>query len=101
MRIILLFGFPLGIRDGLSVDVHGRLNVGLSQQFLLHLHVHAQRTQHGRVGVTEGVPADLDVRDSEGQCAARSGRVQPTDCARSPAQKHKILMARRTGSESV
>jgi hypothetical protein len=42
----------------LRVDVHGCPNVRVTQQFLVHLHVHTKRSEKSRVRVTKCVPTD-------------------------------------------
>jgi hypothetical protein len=41
--------FPHRLWDRLRVDVHGCPNVRVTQQFLLHLHVHTKRSEKSRV----------------------------------------------------
>ena len=50
--------FPHRLWDRLRVDVHGCPNVSVAQQFLLHLHVHTERSEKSRIRVTECVPAN-------------------------------------------
>jgi hypothetical protein len=47
------------IRDRLRINVHRGPDVGTPQQLLRHLDIGSGAGQHGRVGVTERVPADL------------------------------------------
>ena len=50
-------GRALLFADRLSVDVHRGSHIGVPQQFLLNLHIHAKQSEHGAVGVPKRMPS--------------------------------------------
>ena len=50
--------FPKVFRYVLRIYVQRSADIGVPQQFLLHLHVNPQVTQHGRVRMPERVPTN-------------------------------------------
>src|ERR1700731_55238 len=48
-------GCPFLFADCLSLNVHRRSHIGVSQQFLLYLQVHPELSKRGAVGVPKGM----------------------------------------------
>jgi hypothetical protein len=44
--------------NGLRIDVHGRANVRVAQEFLLNLEIDSERVEECRVAVAECMPAN-------------------------------------------
>jgi len=49
-------GLPLLVAHRLRIDVHGRADIRMPQEFLLDLQVFSVGPKKGREGVPEGVP---------------------------------------------
>ena len=50
--------FSKGVRNSLRIDIHGRANIRMPQEFLLHLQIDAQCVKHGGMAMPKGMPAD-------------------------------------------